>query len=248
MLARNLLIVFGLSLSSTIVLSFAPPSLTKRSSVGVEELEWRNHPHTMKRVSHHGIKTKRHGMLPSIPMDLICSSPISQNRALAISIHTLLMNTIYLFRRSHIRNMPKRKLLQIRLTREEGVQLPLYIANITMWQLFVNFVFPLLELVSRMFAYVSFYYFYPNAGGFGIIFEPLSVQPLPMSKRAKSQIRLDWHRFSVNVGDIGREGYKHPPSVERNLPHIDSQKMGLKHWPWRRKYKFVKGSKGTRSG
>lgn len=149
--------------------------------------------------------------------------------------YMLITNTAYLLRRSHIRDMTKRKLLQIRTTREEGVSLRLHMTNILVWQLFVVFIFPLLEPTSRIFGYVSFYYFYPNASGMGIVFEPLSVQSLSMSKRTKSQIRCDWHKFSVNVGRVGRDGYRHPPKVERNLPHLDIPARGWKHWPWRRK-------------
>ena len=164
---------------------------------------------------------------------------ITQQRAhIHIALcYILLANTIYLQRRSCLRKMTKRKLLKIRTTREEGVNLAMYITNILVWQIFVTTIFPLLEPFSRLFGYVSFYYFYPNAGGFGIIFEPLSVQHLSMSKRQRSQIRLDWHRFSVNRGNVGRDGYRHPPSVEWNLPHIDVPRLGLKHWPWRRKHK-----------
>jgi len=147
---------------------------------------------------------------------------------------TLVTNFIYLSRRSVLRNMTKRRLLRIRLTREDGVSLRLYIANLITWQLFVTSIFPLLEPTSRLFGYVSFYYFYPNASGFGLVFEPLSAQSLKQSKRTKHQIRLDWHRFSVNVGPRGRDGYRHPPSVERNWPHVDIPKRGMKHWPWRR--------------
>jgi hypothetical protein len=164
-----------------------------------------------------------HGISPIVSSFVYCT------------IYLLATNLIYLFRRSSIRNMPKRKLLQIRITRD-GVTVPLYITNLVAWQLFVNFVFPILEPMSRLFGYVSFYYFYPNASGLGVIFEPLSVQDQSMTKRAKHQIRLDWHRFSVNVGNIGRDGYRHPPSVERNLPHLDVPILGWKHWPWRRKY------------
>ena len=142
----------------------------------------------------------------------------------------------YLLRRSHLRNMPKRKLLQIRLAREAGVNLPLYVINIIIWQLFVTILFPILELILRLFEHVSYYYFYPNASGFGIILEPLSAQSLSMSERAKHQIRCDWHRFSVNIGAIGRDGYRHPPSISKNAPHIDIPRKGLKHWPWRRKH------------
>ena len=162
---------------------------------------------------------------------------LSEKPALFFAIYSLLANTIYLLRRSHIRNMPKRTLFQIRLTRENGVSLPLYITNLLVWQLFVNFIFPFLEPISRLLGHVSFYYFYPNANGLGIIFEPLSIQDQPMNKRTKQQIRLDWHEFNFNIGNIGRDGYRHPPCVSRNLPHLDVPKLGWKHWPWRRKYK-----------
>ena len=86
-----------------------------------------------------------------------------------------------------------------------------------------------------MFGHVFFYYFYPNARGLGVILELLLVQSFPVSNRAKHQIRVKWHRFSVDVGVVGTDGYRHPPSVERNLPHLDAPKLGLKHWPWRRR-------------
>ena len=104
-----------------------------------------------------------HRMLPSIP-----SIPTAlQNPAFIISIHFLLSNIAYLLRRSHLRGMSKIKLLQIRLTREVGVGLPLHATNIIVWQLFVTLIFPFLEPLSRFFGYVSFYYFYPNASGLG---------------------------------------------------------------------------------
>lgn len=156
--------------------------------------------------------------------------------ALFCTMYWLAANMVYLLRRSCIRNMSTTKLLQIRLARENGVTIPLYFTNLLVWQIFVNFLFPMLEPTSRLFGYVSFYYFYPNASGMGIIFEPVAVQGLHMNKRAKHQIRLDWHRFSVNVGPPGRDGFRHPPSVERNMPHLDVPKLGWKHWPWRRKH------------
>ena len=63
------------------------------------------------------------------------------------------------------------------------------------------------------------------------------MQHMTQSKRVKHQIRCDWHRFNVNVGGIGRDGYRHPPSITKNLPHIDIPKRKMKHWPWRRKWK-----------
>ena len=133
--------------------------------------------------------------------------------------------------------MPKRKLLKIRITREEGVSWPLYFVIIAVWQLFVS-LFPFVEPIARVFGMVSFFYSYPNAGGVGLLLEPVSVQHLKMNKRSKKQIRFDWHRFKVNVGNVGRDGFRHPPCVEKNLPHIDMPSKGLKHWPWRRRHQI----------
>jgi len=176
--------------------------------------------------------TKKH-VLKMIPY------AIQSNPKLYIPLYFMTTNFIYICRRSIVRKMSKRKLWKIRMSRENGVSTRLYITNIITWQLFVLTIFPMLEPISRLFGYVSFYYFYPNAGGCGFIFEPVSAQHLNMSKRTKTQLRFDWHRFSVNVGDIGRDGYRHPPSVERNLPHIDMPKYQLKHWPWRRRWNTI---------
>ena len=225
-------------------LSIRPSSLTlshcTRRPIGVTPSSsvwnWkdehnRNRSHWSKKCTYHNIV-----LLPTIPEPSLQST-------IYISIYIFITNLTYLLRRSHIRKMPKRKLLQIRLAREAGVSIPLYITNIFIWQLFVTILFPSLELISRIFGYVSYYYFYPNASGFGIIWEPLSAQSLSMSERAKHQIRCDWHRFSVNVGAIGRDGYRHPPSVSKHAPHIDIPMKGLKHWPWRRKMNVQRGIK-----
>ena len=144
-------------------------------------------------------------------------------------------NIIYLSRRSHLRQMSKRQLWKIRTTREPGVSIPLFLTIVLAWQSFVV-VFPLVETMCRIVLQrVSFFYSYPNAGGCGIILEPLNVQHLKQSARAKKQVRFDWHRFNLNVGAVGRDGFRHPPVVIRNLPHIDAPQRGMKHWPWRRK-------------
>ena len=154
----------------------------------------------------------------------------------ASGTYMLIANIVYIARRSHLRNMPKRKLLQIRTTREPNTSLRLYVITLLSWQIFVS-IFPFVELFVRiLFRQVSFFYSYPNAHGVGIILEPLDAQAFSVSKRTKTQIRLDWHRFQINVGGIGRDGYRHPPSKEYNLPHLDIPKKQLKHWPWRRRY------------
>lgn len=133
--------------------------------------------------------------------------------------------------------MSKRKLLKIRTTREDGVSWSLFFTTIITWQTFVA-LFPMVETIARIFGMVSFFYSYPNAGGLGVIVEPLAIQDLSMNKRVKHQIRLDWHRFNVNIGEIGRDGFRHPPCVKKNVPHVDMPSKGLKHWPWRRRHKI----------
>jgi hypothetical protein len=176
------------------------------------------------------------------------SSPTHQLAAFSVAYMTA-ANFLYLMRRSHIRCRPKWELWRNRTERDPGVSLRLYCAMILCWQLFVVFVFPLLEPCARLFGYVSFYYTYPNASGVGIIFEPLHAQRLTQSARARTQIRLDWHRFSYNVGKIGRDGCKHPPAVTANQPHVDMPSRGIKHWPWRRRHVYTADSgKMSKSG
>lgn len=164
------------------------------------------------------------------PLQPLLSSPVA-----AGLVYASVSNVAYLARRAHLRNTRKRDILSIRVSRDPEMSLFIYTVCITAWQGFV-LMFPFTELLARSFGYVSFMFAYPKAKGFGFILEPVSVQHLPLSKRAKRQIRLDWHEFSVNQGDIGRDGYRHPPSVTRNLPHADIPEWGIKHWPWRRRY------------
>ena len=172
-------------------------------------------------------------MLPSSIQPPIPPAAVSSAMYLAIT------NVIYLKRRSYLRDMSALELWKIRSSREPNVSTRLYFVTLLAWQAFV-IIFPIIESISRCIGKVSFFYSYPNAGGVGVIFEPRDIQHVMHKKRAKHQIRLDWHRFSLNVGGIGRDGYRHPPSVVRNLPHIDIPQRGLKHWPWRRRWKTDK--------
>lgn len=147
----------------------------------------------------------------------------------------LVSNLAYLARRATLRKTTMWGIFQIRTVRERGVSWPMFAVFLAAWQLFVAF-FPFTESFARLCGYASFFYSYPNANGGGYILEPLWIQQAPASKRTKEQLRLDWHRFKYNVGDVGRDGFRHPPTLQRNLPHIDLPRKGLKHWPWRRKY------------
>jgi len=146
-------------------------------------------------------------------------------------------NLLYLFRRANLRGTTPYDILRIRTTLEHGVSSQLFALYILAWQLLVV-VFPLTESAARLCGHASFFYSYPNARGGGYILEPLAVQHMPGNKRAKEQLRLDWHRFSYNVGNIGRDGYRHPPSVHRNLPHFDIPRKKVKHWPWKRRHRI----------
>lgn len=161
---------------------------------------------------------------------------------LTTAAYLAVTNMVYLARRSYLRKMSVQRLWQIRTTREPGVNLQLYVIILLAWQAHVM-MFPIVEPIARCLGQVSFFYSYPNASGVGIIFEPRNVQHMTQSQRAKHQIRCDWHRFNVNVGGIGRDGYRHPPSITKNVPHIDMPKRNMKHWPWRRRWKNNKDKK-----
>ena len=140
--------------------SFMVPSLYKATTqeVHTDISKWkastRTNMHHILGKNHK--RTTQHRMVP----------PIHSVAAISTA-YCFVANFIYICRRSSIRNMSKRKLLKIRLTREVDVSLKLHITNILTWQLFVTLVYPLLEPMSRLFGYVSFYYFYPNASGMG---------------------------------------------------------------------------------
>jgi hypothetical protein len=170
------------------------------------------------------------------PSDLF--STFQTNDLVTASAYLVLSNLLYLARRAHLRKTTMRYIWNVRTTRGSRVGFGSFLAVILAWQALVA-VFLFTEPLARFCGYASFFYYYPNAGGGGYIAEPLAVQALPSNQRARNQIRLDWHRFKYNIGAIGRNGYRHPPSLQRNLPHIDIPKRGIKHWPWRRRHTTV---------
>lgn len=147
-------------------------------------------------------------------------------------------NILYLARRAQIRKQSMKTMLNYRIEREPGVTVPVYMFFLLAWQCFVV-IFPILEPLVRLVSnYCCFFYSYPNAQGVGFILEPLALQHSSTTRRVKRQIRLDWHKFSINVGEVGRNGYRHPPVKEMHRPHIDAPGWGIKHWPWRRRYYY----------
>lgn len=182
-------------------------------------------------------------LLPSIsPVVSTFSSPllstVFSTPAAKTCGYMVVANVLYLARRAHLRQQSMKTMFGYRVEREPGVTVPMYLAFLLAWQCFVV-IFPILEpLVRVCIKHCCFMYSYPNAQGVGFILEPLELQHLPLSNRAKRQVRLDWHRFSINVGAVGRNGWRHPPVKEIHRPHIDAPGWGIKHWPWRRRYVF----------
>jgi hypothetical protein len=175
---------------------------------------------------------------PCVTTALSISPPSTIAIAAASVVYLLSANIFYLARRAHLRNETMHTMLRYRLDREPGVSIPRYCSFILAWQAVV-IIFPILEPIAKIFFQCcSLFYSYPNAHGFGLILEPLACQHLPLNQRAKQQVRLDWHRFSVNVGKVGRNGYRHPPVQEMNRPHVDAPKWQIKHWPWRRQRRY----------
>ena len=172
---------------------------------------------------------------PPPPPPLSLCRAVLRNPAVAAALYVAAANVAYVARRARIRRIRKRDIWAYRTTKVDGTPWALYGTSILAWQAFVLLLYPVVEPLARLFGHVSFMYDYPNARGVGYILEPLEVQHLSMSKRTRGQIRLDWHAFSVNVGRVGRDGHRHPPSVSRNLPHIDAPRWGVRHWPWRRR-------------
>jgi hypothetical protein len=169
--------------------------------------------------------------------DILSVLPHTMTVIAAGAGYFLSANIFYLARRAHLRQVTMKRILSYRLDREPGVSIPRYCSFLIAWQAVVLVIFPILEPILRFaFQCCSLYYSYPNAHGFGLIIEPLACQHLPLSQRSKQQVRLDWHRFSVNVGQVGRNGYRHPPVKEVNRLHLDAPKWRIKHWPWRRKH------------
>lgn len=156
-----------------------------------------------------------------------------------MAAYVVTANLIYLARRGYLRNMTLRQLWKIRTTREEGVSPPLFGGMLLAWQ-FLVLIFPVAEPLARILTKgCIFFYSYPKAQGGGYIWEPLDCQHLSANQRAKQQVRLDWHNFAYNTGPAGRDGYRHPPAMHRNLPHVDIPKWQVKHWPWRRRESVV---------
>lgn len=180
-----------------------------------------------------------------------------------LAAYSLVANLLYLARRANLRQMTIWEIWRIRTTREEGVSRSLFAGMVMAWQVLV-LIFPIVEPCARFggsfrgflfgntptrpvreypkntdhAGWTIFFYSYPKAQGGGYILEPLVCQHLGANQRAKQQIRLDWHSFKYNIGPLGRDGFRHPPTVERNLPHIDIPRYQMRHWPWRRHYKL----------
>jgi hypothetical protein len=171
-------------------------------------------------------------LLASFDMNVaLTTSPV-----LAASAYMLLSNLFYLARRAKLRKQSMLQILRIRTTKEPGLSVFMFVMCLLAWQTLVMS-YPVAEcLFARSFGYTLFFYSYPKANGGGYILEPLAVQDLPSNKRSREQMRLDWHKFKFNVGNVGRDGFRHPPAMERNLPHIDVPQKEMKHWPWRRRH------------
>jgi hypothetical protein len=164
---------------------------------------------------------------------------ITTTPILAASTYMFLSNVFYLARRANLRKLSMLQILRTRTTKEPGLSLLMFVLCLVAWQTLVVS-YPVTELLlARSCGYTLFFYSYPKANGGGYILEPLSVQDLPSNQRTRAQIRLDWHRFKFNRGNVGRDGFRHPPATIRNLPHIDVPLKGIKHWPWRRRHNNV---------
>jgi len=93
--------------------------------------------------------------------------------------------------------------------------------------------YPLAEPLAALLGYSLFYFYYPNADGAGLIFQPRKTSWSLGRSPLSENIRLDWHRFNINVGAPLPTGGFAPPKRQLNLPHINSAARRLRTWPWR---------------
>ena len=118
----------------------------------------------------------------------------------------------------------------------------LHAAHVGAWTLCFLPVYPALELSLFPLGLASFYFYYPKARGAGIVVDSRERRRAGARGTAAQVLRLDWHRFEINVGkaypppNTGR----HPPAVTYNLPHLDLPTFGVRHWPWRQHFDRLK--------
>ena len=159
----------------------------------------------------------------------------SPSPAIAATTHVVASAACYCLRRGVLHELGAREVARRHCTFESGWPpgprgVAGFALSVAAWLLLYLPVYPLLEPALRVKGIASFYYYYPNANGAGVLFERLSDR--------KQVLRLDWHRFQINVGKSGRKYAhggvsRHPPAVLLNLPHIDLPTLGVRHWPWR---------------
>lgn len=142
-------------------------------------------------------------------------------------------NVAYILRRSRLHKRLRPGDVVRMHTARDGMSFKHFVTCLLCWQVFVAFLWPALELACRLKSHASFLYYYPKAAGLGIVMEPLSCMHLPGGKRRKYQVRVDWHQIPINVGPCARNGFRHPPTIRRNLPHVDIPARSIRHWPWR---------------
>lgn len=260
------MLIPGSSLRQSAMTAILLRSTTRSSSTLLQLPAASCCPQTLKTTALH-LSFSSSGDLPTLCSAALFSSVTNYETTTTIGIlaaYSLVANLVYLARRASLRQMTIRELWKIRTTREEGVSRPLFAGMVVAWQMLV-LVFPIAELCLRFGSsfqellfgnksppippieypkntsqpgWTIFFYSYPNAQGGGYVLEPLACQHLGANQRAKQQIRLDWHSFKYNIGPLGRDGFRHPPTIERNLPHIDIPRYQMRHWPWRRHYKL----------
>ena len=147
--------------------------------------------------------------------------------------YVLVANVAYILRRSRLHNRLRPSDVVRMHTARDGMTVKHFVTCLLCWQVFVACLWPALELVCRLHSHASFLYYYPKASGVGVVFEPLSCMHLPGGKRRKYQVRVDWHTIPINIGPCARNGFRHPPTIRKALPHVDIPSRHVRHWPWR---------------
>ena len=108
-------------------------------------------------------------------------------------------------------------------------------AHVLGWLLLFLPCYPLLEAALYPLDMACFWFYYPKARGCGLIVDSRALRRRGKRGNAAQLLRLDWHRFELNVGPsypLPNTG-RHPPRAPCHLPHVDLPQRGVRHWPWR---------------
>jgi len=151
--------------------------------------------------------------------------------ALLILVIPYFLGSLYSYcRRSGYRHgIGSWEVLAKKLRRPNNMRCRTFAAALFGWLCFIWF-YPMLEIICSVLGRSTFFYYYPNAQGAGMIFSPAWSTASARDVRNQA-VRLDWHLIHIQVPS-GAGDYQ-SSSVTLNVPHLTVPAHGLKAWPWK---------------